>query len=223
MEWARLALEYLKVLLSTPVIIGIVCIWFICRFAASIRMVLERRDVKVKGPGGIEASFGGQAQAGVAEEVRRVQADTRLTPGAGALTVTGATPEVRVTGEQAPAAMPPEQVQRLQTIARWWMYERLYRAIFRSQIELLFFLARRPNGQARWNELTPFYEQAVPRGPAGAYPFENYLNYLRITSLVQWATPDSGQDTIVTLTVWGREFLQYLTGANYAWTVERPF
>ncbi len=202
MEWARLALDYLKVLLSTPVIIGAVIVLFMCRFRSSIRAMLER-PFTFRAPGGFEATVGGQAE--VAQEV--AQQGAQLTR-----------------AEPAAAPVPPEQVAMLQQIGRWWMYERLYRVIFRSQIELLRFLAGQPNRQARVSELMPFYQQAVTRGLlAAAYPFENYLNFLRTSLLIQWTGPGVGQEPVVTLTRWGGEFLDYIANSNYVWTVERFF
>jgi hypothetical protein len=48
------------------------------------------------------------------------------------------------------------------------------------------------------------------------------MNFLRIGRLIEWVRTADGQDADVTLTVWGREFLQYLLDANYNWALERP-
>jgi cytochrome c oxidase subunit IV len=50
MEWTRLILEYLKVLLSAPVIIGVVVVFLVIRFRDSIRAVLER-PITARAPG----------------------------------------------------------------------------------------------------------------------------------------------------------------------------
>jgi hypothetical protein len=114
----------------------------------------------------------GQAQTEVAEKVREEVLPQRV--------------------EQPAAAVPPDQVAALQRMARWWAYERLYRVIFRSQIELLRFLEARPGQRARWTELIQFYQNALTRGllPART-PYENFAppqNVYGPPSKVQRAT-----------------------------------
>jgi hypothetical protein len=101
---AAVVLEYLKVFLSSQVIVGVVVIVFVVIFRPALTAVIAGM-LSLEGPGGLKATFDTQRQA--AEESQKViqetqPRDTSLTPSTGALAVTGGAPAVDV-GQATPA------------------------------------------------------------------------------------------------------------------------
>lgn len=114
MEIAKLILEYLKVLLSTPVVAGAIAIAFIVLFRGDIR-ALMRRVATIRFPGG-EVS------------TSQVERSSEVTP------TTGATPKVPPSEQVVlpqNIALTPEQVKQLAEIfqaerARAYLWEYRY-------------------------------------------------------------------------------------------------
>jgi len=222
---AAVVLDYLKILLSPQVIWGVVVILFLLMFRAVIAAVIGR-ILSVKGPGGLEATFGAQNQA--AQEAQRV---IKETPGkaleinvgdqVAVSDVAGAKP-----GEPQAAAKDAQlaQAQRLgQMFAHWWVFEKIFRDVFLSQINLLRYLDSRPNRQAKSSELWSFYKQGIlDKGVVPtAYPWENYMRFLANWGLIRWTAAPAGQEE-VSLTDLGTEFLRYIERQNYI-IHEKPY
>jgi hypothetical protein len=91
-----------------------------------------------------------------------------------------------------------------------------YRTIFGSQIALLKFLNIGPGNTTQ--ELERFYTQAKAQFPHlyGRYPYEQYLNYLKMQGLIRLRGPN-----LYEITIAGREFLKWMaaTGRSEA----KPF
>jgi hypothetical protein len=220
MEIARLVLDFLKVLLSPQVVTGALVVFFLAFFKFPVVQLIGRIK-SVKGPAGTGAEFGEQVRT--AEEVKPQLIKTHeITPGE-QLTLA---PDV-ATGTATPNATPDQNaanaLKAAQTLARWWVFEKVYRAVFRSQIELLRFLERKADHRASWSDLLVFYQQGIlAQGIASeTYPYQNYMVYLSNVGLIQWSTPAGAPEPQVTLTPLGTEFLQYLIFNNYN-IFERP-
>lgn len=128
-------------------------------------------------------------------------------------------------GQQAvEQAQPAQQTEALQRVARWWLFEKIYRFIFLSQIFLLRALQVAPGRAAPWSQLFVFYQQGIlQKGvPATDYPYPNYMQFLKNWNLIQWQTPAGAVEAVVSLTAFGNEFLEYLNTQNYIIT-ERPY
>jgi hypothetical protein len=90
-------------------------------------------------------------------------------------------------------------------------FERVYNAIYGSQVALLAHLNARPGGDSEAG-LKPFFDNA-----RGTFPhvhdssdFESYLGYLEASTLIE------RNSAAVTITLVGREFLKYLVDARKA-------
>jgi hypothetical protein len=192
---ARLLLEYLRVVFSPQVIAGVVIIFFLARFRPSIEAAFARLT-GFKGAG-IEASFDAQRQ--VAKQEQDVLREAQHSP-------------------------KPEEVEGLQTLARWWAFERIWRMIYKSQVQLLRYLQSAAGRKARWNELIQFHHQGLTSQgvPPALYPYENYMLFLRNMGLIAWTGDPGTADVEVTLTDLGQEFLGYIATNNYN-LLERPY
>jgi hypothetical protein len=194
-----LVLDYLRAVLSGPVVIGAVIAFFLVKFRLPVAALLTRL-ASAKGPGGFELSFVDQAKA--AEDVKRIQEQTQ--------------PK-----EQAVQSVAVWQKAALE-MTKLWAFERLFRAIYRSQIMLLRHLANAPNQTARLAELMKYYQEGILEEdvPADKYPYENYMGFLRNAGLVTWSYGGT-DDADVKLTTLGQAFLDYLLRMNYN-AFERP-
>jgi hypothetical protein len=224
MEIARFVLDLLKVILSAQVVTGAVIVFFLAFFRIPVAQLIGRIK-SVKGPAGTGAEFSEQLRT--VEEVKPQLAKTHEVALGEQLTLTDAAAQ----GGPAPAAnaaaaatqQAEATLQGLQTLGRWWIFEKVYRSIFRSQIELLRYLERKPDHRAGWSELQTFYQLGIlAHGTAPeTYPYQNYMNYLVNVGLIHWTTPPGAPEPQVTLTPLGVEFLQYLVLNNYN-IFERP-
>lgn len=209
MNWEvflRLVLDYLRALLSTPVVVGAVIVFFLLKFKPGLDALLTKL-ASFKGPAGFELSFAAD-QAKATEDVKKIQEQAH----------------VQVVEQQthAPAAQNWENIAV--EMGKWWAFERLFRSIYSSQIMLLRHLSTSPNQTARWSELVKFYQDGVlAKGvPAVQYPFENYMGFLRNAGLITWTLHPGAAEGDVTLTSLGQEFVNYLQSMNYN-AFERPY
>jgi len=110
MEWAKIILEYLKVLLSGQVISGTVVIVFIVKFKAEIRGLLDR-IATIKFPGGelttSQIAREREELPSAGSQPEPVQGPAVITPGTGSVSLEthAATLEQQVSAERARAAL----------------------------------------------------------------------------------------------------------------------
>jgi hypothetical protein len=90
-------------------------------------------------------------------------------------------------------------------------FERVYNAIYGSQVALLAHLNARPAGETEGG-VKPFFDNAKASFPHvhENSDYESYLGYLQASTLVE---RNAG---VVTITLVGREFLKYLVDARKA-------
>jgi hypothetical protein len=90
-------------------------------------------------------------------------------------------------------------------------FERVYGTIWASQFAVLRFLNPRDDG-AELSDLEPFYEAAKTQYPAWYenYTFDRWLSYLQSFNLIL------KNDSKVSITVAGQEFLKYLVALGKA-------
>jgi hypothetical protein len=120
---------------------------------------------------------------------------------------------VRADLEQRKITTPADREQVLiKTLATYQIglhFERVYSAIYGSQVALLAHLNARHAGDSE-AAIKPFYDNAKATYPSvhENSAFETYLGYLEASSLIE---RNSGS---VTITLAGREFLKYLVDAR---------
>ncbi|WP_297325431.1 hypothetical protein [Nitrosomonas sp.] len=98
LEIAKLILEYLKVLLSSPALFSVIAIFFICRFTEDIKALLLR-VAKIKLPGGTEVITTQRSR--IAEEEKKALPEKT---------------EISVQG--IPPTLTPEQKQTIEQLIR---------------------------------------------------------------------------------------------------------
>lgn len=190
MEWAKLGLEFLKVLLSAPVALGIVAITFFIFFKEDVK-ALMRRIAKIRLPGGGELST---SQLEKASEVPPAKSEPPTPIG------------------EAP--IPPNISlipQDLQTISNLFNAERARAALWEYRY-LNYFLVRHTQQFLDWlvslpNPTTVSLADAfwMPVVPA-AHEREAILNALLTHHLVQ-IVQRNGE--LIEVTPKGREYVQW--------------
>jgi hypothetical protein len=231
MEWAKLLLEYLKVLTSPQIIVGGIVACFLFRHAKDVRELLSRITKVGSKVLDIETTF--QSQAEVKVE-KNLSVELGGTPKAAGVTEVDLrlkqlkgvginNPSVQLREERIRADLKnvklllandePAKVETVDLLIQHLAFaqavqnaETVYRTIFGSQIALL----KRMNleGSVGPEILQATYADAASRFPHvyAKYPFQNYLNYLLKNGLIE--TKDQLQFSITTD---GKEFLKWMT------------
>lgn len=90
-------------------------------------------------------------------------------------------------------------------------FEKIYRAIFGSQLTMLQSLTASSSVFEDPETYRPYYEQAKSKLPDfyGSYTFENWLSFLQSQVLI------TQQNQKIAITVRGKEFLKYLIEHGY--------
>jgi hypothetical protein len=158
MEIARLVLDFLKVLPSPQVVTGAVIVFFLVFFNLPVVQLINRIK-SLKGPAGTGAEFGEQLRT--AEEVKPQLAKTHGMVAGEQLTLGDVAHGSTIATPTPASAQQANALQAAQTLARWWVFEKVYRGIFKSQIELLRHLQHKADHRASWSELQVFYQQGI--------------------------------------------------------------
>jgi hypothetical protein len=192
MNQARLALDYIDVLIWPLVVAGVVTL-LVLRFRVEIAALIGRIR-SASGPLGIAFQMGEQ-QTAEAEEGPAVVAFL-----SGLL----AHKENEITQRIVEATKLTQQLALYQI---YYFFERTYRVIFGTQIALLQRLSLATNG-ADLSEIIPLYEDNVRLMrlalPTYDYPLASYLGFLQASELI---TVHEGRHYI---TEPGRTFLQWM-------------
>lgn len=196
-DWA-LALEYLKVLLSWPVLTGAIALTVIFVFRAELRKLIDRIR-KIEG-------FG-----------------TKLDTG-GSLAESQEAPQAPPTDAEAVLdAVSRDPAKARQEILRWFeiaQHEHTLNLIFGSQLKLLTALAQNPGGVETMANLSPYYLEHQQLAGTIAAPLGNFFGFLIQRHLVS-LDGDPSADQRVTLTDRGRNFVDHVA-KQYAGIV-RPW
>lgn len=191
MDVARLVLDFLRVLLSWPVILGLLGVYFLIAFQEPIADVL-RRFTKAAGYGvSLEAGNLSQQLQEIKETeiTRPVEDDLQK--------YVKENPELVIT-------------RYVQTFNAYW-FERSFHLIFGTQIALLEFLLERKTVGEAYVNLELYYREYVQRGGAQTFQFADYLGFLRIANFIRY----EGNPIRVYITDYGLDFISYLR-AQYA-------
>lgn len=191
-EWADLAVQILRILISWPVVIGSLGLVFLLRHKEAISDLVKRLS-ELAFPGGSVAFAKPDQQSHsptpTLEEVTR-----------------------KVTGERDAA------YQAAVGFAKWWWFEKVWNLIYKSQIAILEAIAPVATGSIRWMDLyNRFYLPVAAANPGfSAYPFPQYMAFLGSTAgFIAWDLSVDAQNPPVALTPLGREFLQYMASQGY--------
>jgi hypothetical protein len=219
LNWLLL-LEYLKVLLSWPPIALVIALIFFRCFQPAINSFLGRV---------IEGNFFGQVfkAAPPSQSLESGSAEDFLTKAAGVQPHTDAQPNVEALAPlppelandpQAPAAIewvknnPAQTVIEYKRLALNYSFERLFNAIYGTQISLLEFLASRSNESVSLAQLAKFHQEYLSKPGATAYQLRDYVNFLVIYGVIVDADPPHQQ--AYSIAPHGIQFLSYIK-ANY--------
>lgn len=186
MSTAQLVLDYLKVLLSTQVVAGIVCFTFLCMFREDIKALLLR-IAKIKFPGGTEVSTPQTAK----QEEKTAEPDKLPTP-----------PKEDV---KLPVTLQPEEMKKVAELfqaerarAYLWEYRYLNYFLAYGTQKVLDWLASLPS-RTSCDLFDTFWLPYIP----SAEERTAIITALQAHHLIQI------QDNLIEVTPKGREYIQW--------------
>lgn len=189
MEIAKLILYYLQILLTWPVIGGIIAIVFLKMFREPLSDFFQRIVRGQLYGVSIEASTPSEQQEKVGKEPK-VQSATDL--------------ETYVQNN------PKEAIKEYLKVINWYWFERIYNAIYGTQITLLEHLAVKIENGDLYINLFPFYSEFQNRSKLYNIQMADYLGFLKNMVLIEIL--NIGTDLKVRITPRGLDFLSYVKG-----------
>jgi hypothetical protein len=186
MEISQQVLEYLKVLLSWPVITGVCVFFFIRTFKKPIENFIQRLT---------RGNF-----YGVAVEAIPQSQSTETVSDIGALSLSD--PERYV------AEHPKETVGELEELRTKFQCERVFNIIYGSQIRLLDHLKDKGQMGEHYNNLIRFYREFLQKSNLTTINMDTYLSFLESMKLVEATT--IGNSKAFKLGPFGEKFLSYI-------------
>ncbi|MCP4364030.1 MAG: hypothetical protein GY800_01845 [Planctomycetes bacterium] len=99
----------------------------------------------------------------------------------------------------------------------FWWFELVWGRIYRSQVQILRYLARPDVGQVSIVEVLYFYSKAIEKYPdLGKYKSIDYLDFLKRAGFIKWEETAGGTaDILVEITLQGRKFIKYIGNLKY--------
>jgi hypothetical protein len=188
-------LELLRILLSWPVAVLVLVLYFLRTFKVQLNALLTSRSVKMQGYG-VSIELASETQLALPE------------------------PNIPKPDENRPVAYvrehPAEVVAEFIRTYNAYFFERSYNNIFGSQIRVLEHLLAKGNEGETYIGLHPFYAQYWTGTPL---QFPNYLGFLKNTNFIRY----DGDPIQVRITPYGTDFLTYIQG-QYPTTIGlKPF
>ena len=189
MEVARLVLDFVRVLVSWPVITLILGIYFLHNFKESVNDFFRRF---VEGE-----AYGVKVKAATPSDQRKEVKDAQQ--------FTNLNDVERHIVENPKAVI--VEYQKLLNGFRW---ERAFNLIYGTQLKLLEYLEQKGSAGDKYVNLLPFYNEFVRRSKLSATQYADYLGFLRDSQFIELSGPDN--DLVVKITPYGVDFFSYLKG-----------
>ena len=187
LDLPKLILEYLKVLLTAPVLFSVVAIFFICRFTEDIKALLLR-VAKIKLPGGTEVS--------TAQSSRITEEEQKTLP-----------EKIEISIQGIPSTLTAEQKQTIEELIRshiatayLWEYRYLNYFLVRSTQVVLDWLIGLPQSTtyAHYDSLW------LPLIPSSSER-QAIINALQMHNLITY----DASTNMITVTPKGREYREW--------------
>lgn len=189
MEIAKLVLEYFKVLISWPVVVLLVVIYFFRTFKESVNDFLRRVE---EGEG-----YGIKVKATTPSEQRKEASEIKPDPSLD-------------DAEKFVAEHPKEAVLEYRKVLNGYRWEKAFNLIYGTQLDLLEQLEQKGSVGEKYVNLLPFYNEFVKRSKLSTTQFADYLGFLRDSQFIAIEGPEN--DLVVKLTPYGVDFLSYVKG-----------
>ncbi|MDR0770465.1 MAG: winged helix-turn-helix domain-containing protein [Burkholderiales bacterium] len=191
-DWA-MALEYLKVILSSWPTLAVVLIGsFVWKSRKGIGDFVSKHQISQISKEGV--NFQAQTQTAVnfsmdlgSTEIKSANA--------------GESEASRGSDDSGGIQRLTEENQRLK---RDVYFEMIFRLIYGSQTNLLRWLSRQVQGSSK-TDLKAFYQEHLSKGGASNYPYELYLGFLVRNGLIEME-----KNNYCVITSLGKDFLEYI-------------
>ncbi len=227
-DW-KLFLEYLKVLLTWPPVAFLIVVIFTSRFRSYIADLLAR---------GFKANIFGN-QIDVAPNQSKVKIETEALLGQKRTGAVIKISKATIGRTRSKKPLPPElendphakdaiqwvkenpelTVVEYKKVSTYLGFERLFNAIYGTQISLLDFLASRPNDVIPAWQLAKFHAEFLTKSGSVAYELAEYINFLANFAVIE--AKNNGLDYQITQN--GIDFLQYIKSSYPAVWYQRAF
>ncbi len=187
MQIASIVLEYLRVLLSWPVIAGLVALYFLIQFRDPLSDFLKRMVRGQIGAVTLEAARPSEQS----KEIKMTEA-----------------PKTQDEIEKYISENPQQVIKEyIRTFNAYW-FEKAFNLIYGTQISLLeHLLSKGTDGDAYIN-LYSFYQEFLNRSNLTATQFADYVGFLRDAKFVEIETV--ANDMRGKITPYGTDFLSYI-------------
>lgn len=209
MEIAKLVLSYIQAVLSWPVAVMVLVLYFLIKFKKPIKTFLNR--VQKGEVFGVKLELGQMDQQKAVEAVASVVPilDGIQAPSTDKSLQDSASDNAKIVIDSF-LANPTQTAEGVVIMAKNYMFERVYNSIFGTQIELLEHLAGKGDKGDSYKNLFSFYQtftkQLDPTPPTITY--DAYLDFLKNMILIEKSSQTDGH--IFQITELGVEFLSYL-------------
>jgi len=188
-EITKLILEYFKVLVSWPVVVLTIAIYFFSRFKEGISDFLQRVE---EGEG-----YGIKVKATTPSEQRKEASEIKPAPGLDE-------------AEKFVAEHPKEAVLEYRKILNGYRWEKAFNIIYGTQLHLLEHLGQKGSSGEKYVNLLPFYNEFVKRSKLSTTQFADYLGFLRDSQFIMIEGTEN--DLVVKIAPYGVDFLSYVKG-----------
>ncbi len=189
MEIAKLVLEYFRLILSWPVIVGLIVVIFFAKFQASVSDLIKR--------------FAEGEVSGVKFKIAPLQQQEKQQ------SVEGSSFPSLTQQEKDIVENPKKTAEKLKELNTALRFEKIFNLIFGSQFRLLEHLETKGSAGEKYVNIVPFYNQhlaSTPVPPSTTYP--QFLQYLLSNNLITIEGTDT--DSVVKITPAGVDFLSYI-------------
>lgn len=201
MEIAKLVLDYLTVLLTWPVVVLVVLIYFLRTFKESISDFLCRVE---EGEGyGIKVKA--TSPSDQRKEVNEIKPVSNLN-------------DIELEGYIA--ENPQRAILEYRKLLKSYHWERAFNLIYGTQLDLLVHLEQKGAVGEKYINLLLFYNEFIRRSKLATTQLVDYVGFLKDSQFITIDGPES--DLIVKITSYGVDFLSYIR-SQYPYYGGKPF
>jgi hypothetical protein len=214
MTYLQLALDLLRLVVSWPVVVFTLGIYFMRKFQQPLANLLSSKNLKMQGPGFTLEVAGSQqlsaAESTIAKPDELATTETTVSQAIAVQTTTIEATRNESAEERHVRENPAEVIRTYKTTYNAYMFERALNVIFGSQIRILEHLLSKGEEGEMYTALKPFYDEYWAGNPEAT--FDKYLGWLQnFGGFIR----SQGDPVRVYITPYGAEFLAYIK-QNYS-------
>lgn len=212
METARIILDYLKVLLSWPVLVIAIILFFLLKYKSSVKSILSRLE-RVKGPVGTEAILRQEALTKNSNSTETMEKQLQKEIA-----------KLEDEKEEFTTFLNNVVIPSMRQLETHLDFERIYSFIYGSQLRLLKHLSELGNRGDSYVNVYSFYQEMLGSYPSGIKisPFSFWVGFPRTHGLIEVSGQEEKSRTF-SITGKGIDFLEYIKAQYGRFAFSRSF